>query len=198
MLEKQAKNQPQCVPQSIDASPILIFELKAVAKQQLALLLSCAGWGANWRHGTLWVPRAFQRCCSESARDHYGGTISTCGRGHLFYEMMIWPHNLLFAGEELLSVCTEHNVSVSAWGLEKGVCAHRACPFFPPKIVPLSAKLSLPRSSHSAHAIHGRSPGISKWEDVLHWSLEWSEVGFTSAKTALIWRSGSLCLREYW
>lgn len=61
-----------------------------------------------------------------------------------FTRWCIWPCNLFFDGEELLSTCFEHNVSLSASGLEKGMCAERACPFFPEKIVPLSTKLALP------------------------------------------------------
>lgn len=115
------------------------------------------------------------------------GIMSTCGR--VIYSMKmtdraewcIWPHNLFFDGEELLSACTEHKVPGSASGLEKGMCARRACPFSP-ALFPLSQTLPWHLSSHNAHAICGWSPGIYKWKDIFHWPLEWVRAGTDSGK----------------
>lgn len=98
------------------------------------------------------VPWVFQRCCSESAQGHFR-ELCVHVEGVMYFtrltnptEQCIWPHNLSFDGEELLSACTEQKVLVSPSGLEKGMCAQKACPFFtalfpPPTNLALSPQL---------------------------------------------------------
>lgn len=86
---------------------------------------------------------------------------------------------------ELLSACIEHKVSVSAPGLEKGMCAQRARPFFPAVFVPSLHKPSLtttvptvfmPYMDGQQGFTSGKMSSTSPWSG--------SEVEFTLAKSS--------------